>query len=157
MIEMKSSATVLNGTPADVYNRLSNPGDLDAVLRNVLEKARVEGKDVLALEKHLESITFTENSISIASGPVGTLTFSLGNCTPNSNVQYIGSPLTIILDFNLEPEGLDKCILSINVQVDMPSMLRPMVQTPLRKGLDSLIDLFGRIPSWKLTYEGGSE
>lgn len=152
MIEMKSSATVLNGTPADVYNRLSNPGDLDAVLHNAVEKARAEGKDLPAdLEKNLENITFTENSISITAGPAGTLTFRLGDCTPDSDVQYVGdgTPVAIILDFNLVPEGMDKCILSIMVQADMPYMLRPMVQGPLRKGLDALTGMLGQIPSWR--------
>lgn len=57
--------------------------------------------------------------------------------------------MALILDFNLTPEGVDKSILSIMVQADMPYMLRPMVQGPLRKGLDALTNMLAQIPSWR--------
>ncbi len=152
MIEMKSAATVLRGTPAEVYNRLAHPGALDTVLRQAVDKAKADGKDIPAdLEKNLENISFTDESISIAAGPAGKLTFRLGDCTPDSDVQYVGdgTPVALILDFNLTPEGVDKSILSIMVQADMPYMLRPMVQGPLRKGLDALTNMLAQIPSWR--------
>lgn len=152
MIEMKSAATVLRGTPSEVYNRLAHPGALDTVLRQAVDKAKTDGKDIPAdLEKNLENISFTDDSISIAAGPVGKLTFRLGDCTPDSDVQYVGdgTPVALILDFNLTPEGVDKSILSIMVQADMPYMLRPMVQGPLRKGLDALTNMLAQIPSWR--------
>ncbi len=151
MIEMKSSAAVLNGSPAQVYNRLSNPAGLDQVLRNALEKAQKEGKEIPAeLEQNLDKISFTENSITISAGGAGSLSFRLGDCKPDTDVQYVGdgTPVAIILDFNILPEGVDKSMISITVQADIPYMLRPMIQGPMRKSLDALTSMLQQIPSW---------
>lgn len=152
MIEMKSEASVLNGTPSDVYNRLTHPAYLQDVLAKAVEKARQGGKDVpQELENNLDKISFGEDYLSIAGGPAGSLTFRLGDCTPETVVQYKGdgTPVAIIIDFNLQPEGIDKCLLTIGVQADVPFFLRPMVQAPLRKGLDSFASLMQQIPSWR--------
>ena len=149
---MKSPAPLQRGPTAEVFNRLAHPGALDTVLRQAVDKAKADGKDIPAdLEKNLENISFTDDSISIAAGPAGKLTFRLGDCTPDSDVQYVGdgTPVALILDFKLTPEGVDKSILSIMVQADMPYMLRPMVQGPLRKGLDALTNMLAQIPSWR--------
>lgn len=152
MIEMKSSAAVLNGTPEDVYKRLSNPAGLKTLLNESIEKARREGKEIPAeVEDNLDKIDFTENSISISAGAAGTLKFKLGDCTPYEDVKYEGdgTPIAIIIDFNLTPEGIDKCFMSIMLQADMPFMLRAMVQAPMRKALDTLSGMMQQIPSWR--------
>lgn len=152
MIEMKSSASVLNGTPEDVYKRLSHPGELKTLLENALAKAREDGKEVPEeLEGNLDKLSFTDTSIAINAGAAGTLKFSLGDCTLNEDVKYVGdgTPIAIIIDFQLQPEGIDKCLMSIKIQADMPFMLRAMVQAPLRKALDTLSNLMQQIPSWR--------
>ena len=65
-------------------------------------------------------------------------------------MQYVGdgTPVAIILDFNILPEGVDKSMISITVQADMPYMLRPMIQGPMRKSLDALTSMLQQIPSW---------
>lgn len=152
MIEMKSAASILNGTPAEVYNRLSHPGELDSLLRKAIDKAQEEGKQIPEeVASNLDAITFTEDSISIAAGAVGAMKFKLGDCKLNEDVQYVGdgTPIAIIIDFNLQPEGIDKCLMSLTLQADMPFMLRAMVQAPLRKALDSFSQLMQQIPSWR--------
>lgn len=152
MIEMKSDAQVLNGTPADVYNRLTHPGNLQSVLTQAVEKARQTGKEVPSeLDENIKKISFGDDYISFQGGPTGELTFRLGDCTQDADVKYVGdgTPVAIIIDFNLQPEGMDKCLMSIMVQADIPFFLRPMVQGPLRKGLDTFASLMQQIPSWR--------
>lgn len=152
MIEMKSDAVILNGSPADVYNRLSKPAELESLIHSAMTKAQAEGKEVPAeLNENLEKISFNEDSISFQGGPTGSLTFRLADHTENESVQYVGegTPVAIIIDFSIVPEGMDNCMLTIGVQADVPYFLRPMVQKPLQKGLDTFADMMRQIPSWR--------
>lgn len=152
MIEMKSESVVLNGTPADVYDRLTHPGELQNLLDQAVTKAKESGQALPDnLDANLENISFTDTSISITAGQAMTLTFRLGDSTENENVQYVGdgTPVALIINFALSPSGMDKCMMAISIQADMPFFMRMMVQKPLQQGLNTFADMMKSIPSWR--------
>lgn len=148
---MTSESVVLNGTPAEVYDRLTHPGELEDLLNKAIAKAREDGKDVPAeIEGNLDKISFTDDAITFRGVPTGPMTLRRGDCSENADVQYVGegTPVAVTIDFNLKPEGIGNCLLSINLQADIPFMLRMMIQKPLQQGLDTFAGLLRQIPSW---------
>lgn len=148
---MKSDAVVVNGTPAHVFGRLSRPAELETLLHNAVGKARESGREMPAdMDEKLANLSFGPDYIEFKGGPTGKVRLRLSDATPDSSVKYIGdgTPVALSIEFDISPEGLDRSFLSVGVRADVPFFLRPMIQGPLRKGLDAFADLLGKIPSW---------
>ncbi len=151
-MEIKSDMVILCGSASDVYGCLSNPRALGDVLDFMLEKARNEGRELPAdLEQSLDKVTFDIDGITFPAGSAGVMTLRLGQCTPDTRIEYTGanSPLPLSLIFNLIPLGEGNCEAEVTFRADVPVFVRPMIQNPMKKAVNMFSDILCKIPSWK--------
>ena len=88
------------------------------------------------------NLQLTPDSITVAAGPVGQLTFRVTERTPRRvTFNAEGSPLPLSMGIDLSPKSADSTDVDCSVEVDLPMMLRPMVGPQLQKAVGMLADV----------------
>lgn len=139
-----SSDTVTLSAPAkSVYDKLSNPENLRALLENAPKDQIPDDKRAL-----LEQIQITSNEITIPGGPTGPITLrSTRKVEPTLlEMEGIGTPAPITLALHLNPQGEESCEARIDLDIQIPKMLVPMIKGPLQNLVDQVSVMFKSIP-----------
>lgn len=149
---MKSDPVRLHGCAPDVYNKLSNPGNLTGVLTR-LREGKEAGSDRIPPEmnRNIDNITVGPDSITMKGGPMGAITLRKGNCVAGKFIEYVGedTPVPMGVEFTLLPGDGQECEVVIALKAEIPVFIRPMVSGPLKKGVEMFSTLMANVPSWK--------
>ena len=99
-------------------------------------------------EKVFEKVRVTADTISIPAGPVGEITLRITDRLPYSLIQLTGesTPVPMNLQLEIEPQGADACEVQVAFNLEIPVMLKPMVQGPLKKVADQFAQVMTQIP-----------
>ena len=125
------SATVGLAYPADnVFGKLSNLEGLGTMLRDV--PADHVPADQLAM---LGQVRVTPDTISFPAGPAGEITLRLAETVSPSLRALHVTPLT--------PES---CESFVQIDIQIPAMLKPMVSGPLQKMADQFAQMLRQVP-----------
>lgn len=134
----KSSDVVLP-TPAEtVFSKLSNLENLKDILGKIpADKIPEDKRDIF------EKITITPDSISVPGGPVGSLTFRMAEKVEPSLIKLNaeGTPIPLSLGMHVSPDGDSSSKAYVEIDIDIPAMLKPMVGGQIQK----MADQFGEV------------
>ena len=121
-----------------VFHKLSDLTNLHTLLDKVPED-RIP-QDQLQLLKQIE---LTPDSVTIPGGPVGAMTLRMTekNEPTMIKMEAENSPVPLTLFLRLEPTGQESCSADVEIDIQIPAMLKPMVSGPLQK----MADQFGEM------------
>lgn len=138
MSNFKSKTISLSVPAQTVFDKLSDLTNLKDLLDKIPEDKVPQ--DQLALLKQIE---LTPDSVTVPGGPVGSMTLRMTKKTAPSLIRMEAekSPVPLVVDLNIQPEGADKCNAGVDINIDIPAMLKPMVSGPLQK----MADQFGQM------------
>ncbi len=133
MATYKSEKVEINQSAEAVYDRLSNPENLRSIIEQAPEDALTDEQ-----RSQLDSIQLTPDSISVAAGPVGALTLRAKGNKPPHLIHFEGenTPVPMSLEMVINPLGAESCDAQVIISLDIPMMLKPMVNGPLQKMVD---------------------
>lgn len=143
MATYKSEKTPLRYSAEAVYDKLSNLENLKNILANV--PAGQVPEDQM---RQLEQIKVTADTISFPAGPVGELTLQVVERKAPTLIRMegVGAPVSMSLSLEIEPEGSENCCATVVIEIDIPAMLKPMVNGPLKKMTEQFAQMISMIP-----------
>lgn len=130
--------------PAEtVYTKLSNLEGLSSMLKDIPED-KVPA-DKLAM---LEQVKVTPDTISFPGGPVGDVTLKVVEKKESVLIRLegVGTPVPMGLSLNVLPLTPDTCEAYVEIDVQIPAMLKPMVNGPLQQMADQFGTMLRQIP-----------
>lgn len=139
-----NSETVTIGTSAEnVYSKLSNLENLRSLLEKIPADQIPDDKRAM-----FDSITVTPDSITVPGGPVGALTFKVKEKQEPRLVRLVGegSPVPLTLAMHVSPKGENQCDASVEIDIAIPAMLKPMIGGTIQKMADQFSQILRSIP-----------
>ncbi|MCM1153605.1 MAG: hypothetical protein NC328_08135 [Muribaculum sp.] len=142
MATYKSEIVNLKYPAEKVYGKLSHPENLKTLLDNV-PADKIEADKLQALQQ----IEATEDTISFPAGPVGNLTLRMTERVAPTLIKMEGegTPVPMSLKMEIFPDG-DVCQAEVSFDIDIPMMLKPMVNGPLKKMTEQFAEMLRMIP-----------
>ena len=143
MATYKSEQTLLKYSADQVFDKLSNLENLKSVLANV--PADQIPADQL---KALEQIEVTPDTIALPAGPVGQITLRVTERRRPELIKLSGenSPVPLSLAMQITPIDDASCYATVVIELDIPMMLKPMVNGPLTKMTEQFAQMIKLIP-----------
>lgn len=138
MANFKSKAVTLSVPAQTVYDKLSDLTNL----RTLLDKVPA-GQVPEEQRQLLQSIELTPDSITVPGGPVGSMTLLMTEKEAPTliKMEAENSPVPLNLYLHIDPQGAESCSAFVDIDIDIPAMLKPMVSGPLQK----MADQFGQM------------
>lgn len=133
MSNFKSQTVRIDSSAEQVFNRLSDLNNLEALIARVPETQIPADK-----REMLEQIRITEDSISFPGGPVGNITLRMAEKVFPSKIRLEGENMPVALNMLMliAPVSDTQCDATVEIDINIPPMLRPMVSGPLQKMAD---------------------
>lgn len=143
MAKYHSSEETLQAPAEAVFDKLSNLENLRSLLDRVPSDKIPEDKRAM-----FESISITPDTITVPGGPVGSLTFRV---TEKVNPTLIalsgeGAPVPLSLSMHITPLTETTCKAKVDIDIEIPAMLKPMVSGPIQKMADQFGEVLKAIP-----------
>lgn len=143
MATYKSNVTSLAAPAERVYAKLSNLEGLGELIKNVPADKVPADKRAL-----MEQISITPSTISFPGGPVGEVTLELARLEEPSLIELKGkgTPVPLELALHIRPLTADTCEAYVEINIQIPAMLKPMVNGPLQKMADEFGQVLRAVP-----------
>lgn len=143
MATYKSEKETLGYSAERVFDKLSNLEGLKEILANVPADQIPEEQ-----KAQLEQIQVTADTISFPAGPVGALTLQVTERIRPTLIRLegIGAPVPMSLAMHIEPVDDAACRAEVEINLDIPMMLKPMVNGPLKKMTEQFAQMIKMIP-----------
>lgn len=134
MSKYESSIKQVPYSQQAVYRCVSDLSNLDKV------------KDRVPTDK-VKDFSFDSDSVSINVDPVGALTFRIINREEPKCVKFEGvnTPVPIHLWIQVLPVTDTSSKMKLTIEADIPMFVRPMVEKPLKEGIEKIADLLAMI------------
>lgn len=138
----KSPEVTLKGSATEVYDKLSNLENLKSLMDKIPVDQVPEDK-----RKAFEDLQITQDSISFPAGPVGALTLKMTEKVSPSLIRLDGegSPVPLALIMHIEPEGTTASKGYVEIDIQIPALLKPMVGGQIQKMADQFSDMLKSI------------
>lgn len=138
-----SEKVTLNAPATAVYEKLSNLENLRGMLDKVPADKIPEDKRAM-----FENIRITQDTIEVPGGPMGNLVFRVVERVAPSMIKLRGEgiPLQMALVLHIEPVTPESSSAKVDVDIDIPAMLKPMVGGQIQKIANQFGDVLGAIP-----------
>lgn len=135
MSKFESSIKQIPYSQEQVYNRLSNLNNLEAI------------KDKVPQDK-IQDLSFDADSIKMNISPVGNLELKIVEREPHKCIKFetIASPVPFTLWIQIVPATEQDSKLKLTVKVDINPVMRMMIEKPLKDGLEKMADMMAMIP-----------
>lgn len=143
MATYKSEVVGLAYPAETVFGKLSNLEGLGGILKNV--PADKVPADQLAM---LEQVRITPDTISFPAGPAGEVTLKVAETdAPNLiRMEGFGTPVPMSLTLHITPLTPETCESYVQIDIQIPAMLKPMVNGPLQKMADQFAQMLRQVP-----------
>jgi len=137
MSKYSSKPVVINHSAQVLYDKVSDLSYLQQRLEQLPPEARGRMGDV----------RFTTDSIAIEAPAVGTITLNVTQRISPSLVRLEAqnSPVPLGLEINLKPVGDAVTEVTADIDVEVPSMLKPFVGGKLQEAADKFGEMFSNI------------
>lgn len=138
MANFKSPATDINASAQVVFDRLSDLNNLKELMAKVPEdKIPADQRDMF------NAVRIDADSITFPAGPVGDIKLQMAEKISPSLIKLIGvgTPVDLSLSLELNPTDEDRTTGTVNVDIAIPAMLKPMVAGPL----NNLVSQFAQL------------
>ncbi len=138
------SDDVTLGAPADkVFGKLDNLQGLGDMIKNApAEQIPADKRDML------EKIEVTADTISFPAGPMGAITLrkTLSMSPTLIKLEGQGTPVPMSLSLHIVPLGEIACTAYEEIELQIPAMLKPMVNGPLQKMTAEFANMLRAVP-----------
>lgn len=126
-----------------VYDKLSNLENLKSLLDKVPADKVPEDK-----RQMFENLKITPNSIEVPGGPMGNLVFRVTEKVAPTLIKLTGEgiPIALSLDMHIEPVSENSSSAKVDINIDIPAMLKPMVGGQIQKMANQFGEVLGAIP-----------
>lgn len=143
MADFKSEETVLKASAQTVFDKLSNLEALGEMLQRVPENQVPEDQ-----RQMLSQVKITPESISFPAGPVGDLTLRVTELVSPSLIKLEGvaTPVPMAMMMHIFPIDDLSCKAQVEIDLQIPAMLKPMVSGPLKKMVGQFAEMLHNIP-----------
>lgn len=143
MATYKSEVVSLAYPAETVFGKLSNLEGFGGILKNV--PADKVPADQLAM---LEQVRVTPDTISFPAGPAGEVTSKVAETdAPNLiRMEGFGTPVPMSLTLHITPLTPETCESYVQIDIQIPAMLKPMVNGPLQKMADQIAQMLRQVP-----------
>lgn len=143
MAKYSSNKVTLNAPAEAVYDKLSNLENLKSLLGKVPADQIPEDK-----RQMFENIVITPDSIEIPGAPMGNLVFRVAERKAPNYIRLNGEgiPLEMALVLHIEPAPDNKSYGQVDIDIDIPAMLKPMVGGQIQKIADQFGNVLGAVP-----------
>lgn len=138
------SETVGLAYPAEtVFSRLSNLEALGDVIKNIPED-KIPADQLAQLEK----VRVTRDTISFPGGPVGEITLRMDKLQEPVLISLVGdgTPVPLSLSMHILPLTSDTCEAYVEIDLQIPAMLKPMVNGPMQKMTQQFAHMLRQVP-----------
>ncbi len=127
---------------AEAYKLLSNLENLsDLLAKAPMDQIPADKRDVF------DKVRITSDTISFPAGPVGELTLRKADCIEPSLINLVAenSPVPLSMKLHIRPAGAESSELKVEIDVQIPAMLKPMIGGTLQKMVDDTAGMFGKL------------
>lgn len=137
MAKYSSQPVSINGTQADVYNKISNLGAYQELLDQMPDDLRQKAGDV----------RFTDEAIIINANPVGEIRLEIIDRHEPDLIKLKASnaPVPMFLSLELDKETDSTTKLVSVIEVDVPAILKPMIGPKMQEAANQMATLVGRL------------
>lgn len=138
-----SEKVTLNSSADSVFHKFSNLENLRAMLDKVPADRVPEDK-----RQMFENIQITPDTISVPGGPMGNLTFRVTELKEPTLIRLNGEgiPIEMALVLHLTPVNENSCTAQIDIDINLPAMLKPMIGGQIQKIADQFGEVLAAIP-----------
>lgn len=138
-----SDNVTLHASANAVFDKLSNLENLKGMLDKVPAERIPEDKRAM-----FENIKITPDTIEVPGGPMGNLTFRVVERVAPSliKLQGEGIPLQMALALHISPLTDSTSSAKVEIDINIPAMLKPMVGGQIQKIANQFGDVLGAIP-----------
>lgn len=143
MSTYSSGEVTLKASAEDVYNKLSNLENLKGMLDKVPADRIPEDK-----RQMFENIKITPDSIEVPGGPMGNLIFRVSEREVPTKIKLRGEgiPIEMYLVLHIKPVNETTSEAKVDVDINLPAMLKPMVGGQIQKIANQFGEVLGAIP-----------
>lgn len=137
MAKYSSQPVSINGSQADVYNKISNLGAYQELLDKMPDDLRQKAGDV----------RFTDDAIIINANPVGEIRLEIIDRHEPDLIKLKASnaPVPMFLSLELDKETDSTTKLVSVIEVDVPAILKPMIGPKMQEAANQMATLVGRL------------
>ena len=138
-----SDKITLNAPANTVYDKLANLENLKGMLDKVPADRIPEDK-----RQMFENIRITPDTIEVPGGPMGNLLFRVTERKAPSliKLQGEGIPVEMSLALHLEPLSDTSSTAKVDLDINLPAMLKPMIGGQIQKIANQFGEVLGAIP-----------
>lgn len=139
----KSGNVTLNASAQAVYDKLSNLQNLQGMLEKVPADRIPEDK-----RQMFNNIKITPDTIEVPGGPMGNLVFRVVERESPSLIKLRGEGIPMEMSLALHVAPLTDATSSayVDIDINIPAMLKPMVGGQIQKIADQFGEVLGAIP-----------
>ena len=143
MATYSSSTITLPASAENVFEKLSNLENLRTLLNKVPADQVPEDK-----REVFNNLKITSDSITVPGAPMGELTFRVTERVKPTLIRLSGegSPVPLGLSMHLEPDGDNSCKAKVDINIEIPAMLKPMIGGHIQKMADQFGQVLTAIP-----------
>lgn len=143
MSSYKSEKVTFDAAAEDVFNKLSNLENL----KNLIDTVPADKIPAEHLES-LQKLEVSSDSITFPGGPMGSLTLTITEKKSPTLIRMegVGIPMPLSISLIIEPEGPFKSEGQVDITLDLPPLLKPMVGKHIQKMADQFAEMLKAIP-----------
>ena len=142
MAKYSSGDVTLNASADKVFDKLTNLENLKVLLEKVPADRIPDDK-----RQMFENLEITPDTISVP-GPMGKLTFRVTERKAPNLVRLVGEgiPMAMELVLHVKPLTDESSQAKVDLDIDIPMMLKPMIGGQIQKIADQFGNVLGSIP-----------
>lgn len=143
MSTYSSDNITLHAPASAVYEKLSNLENLQGLLDKVPADRIPEDK-----RQMFENIKITSDTIEVPGGPMGNLVFRVTEREAPRLIKLRGEgiPIEMALVLHITPESDSVSKAKVDIDINIPAMLKPMVGGQIQKIANQFGEVLGAIP-----------
>ncbi len=143
MATYKSETVGIAHPATTVFNKLSNLEGLGNVIKNI-----PEDKIPADQRAQLEQVQVTADTISFPGGPVGNITLRLDEVKSPTLISLVGqgTPVPLKMAMHITPLTPDTCEAHVEIDLQIPAMLKPMINGPMQKMTQQFAQMLRQVP-----------
>lgn len=142
MATYKSDTVKLAYPAVRVFDKLSNLEGLKELIANIpADKVDADQRQML------DQVRVTSDTISFPAGPAGEITLRMAEKTAPTLIRLEGegTPVPVGLAMHILPLTEDTCEAYVQFDIQIPAMLKPMVNGPLQKMADQFSQMLRQL------------
>ena len=127
---------------ASMKEKINDPATRERIKGHIPEEKLDE------VQKHLESLQFDTDTVSMNVPPVGKMAIKIIEREPAKCIKFesVQSPIGFNLWIQVLPVTNDSSKMKLTIEANVNPFLKAMIDKPLREGVDKLADMLAMIP-----------